>query len=334
MVKQRPDESSSSRADRSLLTDLVRDYLEDVTARGCSGDTVLAYRGGLRALLRFLTRRNIHELAQVREVHLASWATFLKTEAHPRSVMGGGRGPRYQRTTIRCLIWIVRRFFSWLVDSGHLLLSPAQGISVRDVPVDPLARLQVPTEQQVRLLFECIPKDGLIEIRDWAVLELLYSSGLRIREVQRLDVADLDLDERVVRIRQGKGRKDRVVPIGKPACQVLRYWLDVARPQVAADRSEQALFVSAQGRRLVRGTFSRRFARFRRLIGLGRLRVHDFRHASALHMVRHGADLRHVQEFLGHARLSATQIYTRLAPDDLKAVHAKAHPRERHKDRS
>jgi site-specific recombinase XerD len=115
---------------------------------------------------------------------------------------------------------------------------------------------------------------------------------------------------------------------------VLRYWLDVARPQVAADRAEQALFVTAQGRRLTSRTFYGRLVKLRRIIGLNRLRVHDFRHASALHMVRHGADLRYVQEFLGHAGLKATQIYTRLAPDDLKAVHAKAHPRERHKDRS
>jgi integrase/recombinase XerC len=172
-----------------------------------------------------------------------------------------------------------------------------------------------------------------VDFRDWAVLEVAYSSGLRIGEICHLDVLDIDFRERTVRVRQGKGRKDRVVPMGRPALKVLSDWLEKARPRMATNRAEQALFVTTRGGRLDKQSFMSRFRKIRRLFGLKRLRVHDFRHASALHMLRRGADLRYIQEFLGHADLNSTRIYTRLAPTDLKRAHLSSHPRERARER-
>jgi site-specific recombinase XerD len=215
--------------------------------------------------------------------------------------------------------------------SGTLLLDPARDLSTAGFVDDPVARLKIPTEAEMRVLLADLPKDSLIQIRDWAILELIYSSALRIGEVRMLDVYDLDIESGVVHIRQAKGRKDRRVPLGRVAGRILHYWLDTIRPQLVEDGLSTALFVTLQGQRMQMVTLHARLRCLRERYGLPMGRFHSYRHASALHLLRGGADLRHVQELLGHSHVISTQIYTRLAPADLKEAHRKTHPRERHK---
>lgn len=322
------------------LEELVDRFLLELVSRGSSGQTQNAYRVTLGGLLRFLGRHAIHEVLQVREAHLAAWAAWVKGRWSSRRCPVQRRP--YRPTTVRALVFQVRPFFAWLVDRGVLLVNPARNLSVRDVPADPVASLRIPGEQELAAWLDRAaraahavpaPRSRGVRYRDWVVMELVYSSGLRAGEVRHLDVDDVDLSRRVVRVRRGKGRKDRVVPLGRPACRVVADWIEAVRPTMAVDRAEQALFVSALGRRLGSATLHSSFRRLRREMGLPRFRLHDLRHASALHMLRHGADLRHLAEFLGHAEIKPTQVYTRLAPADLKDAHRKAHPRERHKDR-
>lgn len=310
------------------LIDLANAYVADVRRRGLSQDTARAYRRTLAAVVRYLAQRRIHRIAQVRSSHVEAWALGVKRgrcETRPGPLSPG---------TVRTYVRIVRRFFAWLIERDVILADPAQALDVRDVCVDPVSRLTVPSEVQMRTLLDQAPRTDLVELRDAAVLELVYSTGLRIGEVRNLDLGDIDTRQRLVRVRRGKGRKDRVVPMGEPASDALLAWLNEGRPQLARDRALQAVFVTVYGTRLGRNTMSARLARLQRLLGLPRFRVHDLRHASALHMLRHGADLVHVQALLGHASMRATQIYTRLEPADLKAVHRRAHPRARSQERS
>jgi site-specific recombinase XerD len=315
----------------TLLVNAVDTFLAQIRRSGLSEATHRIYRGALACLLRHLKQRGIRAIQRVRPSHMAGWVLFLKTGTYQCRLQP--EPASYKPSTAYTYILIARRFFSWLVEQGELLTNPARGLITRDLASDVVARLQIPTEAQMRVLLDQAHKERLCQIRDWAVMELLYSSGLRIGEVRALNVTDVDLTDRLVRVRQGKGRKDRVVPLGRPACTALEIWLDEIRPQMAIDRAEQALFVTALGRRFGYATFFESIKVFRKRIGLTRMRAHDLRHASAVHMLRHGADLRYIQEFLGHSSFKSTQVYTRLVPDDLKAVHRKTHPRERHKDR-
>lgn len=321
MGRGRPD-------DPRPLADLAQAFVHDLAWRGRSPCTAKAYAQRLQVLLDFLARRRVRDLGRVRREHVALWVHHIKTAARTRA-----RGLPLEPGTIRAYIATARRFFAWLVDEGHLLASPATDLSLRDVPDDPVARIRAPRADLLRAFLDQLPSETWIQLRDRAVLELAYSSGLRIGEVRKLDLFDVDFSARVVRVRQGKGAKDRVVPLGRPASRALARWLAEGRLQAVNDRAEHALFVTAAGRRLGTATMGERLQILCRAAGLTAFRMHDLRHASALHMLLGGADVRYVQELLGHATLKPTRIYTRLAPADLKTMHRGAHPRERHRDR-
>ena len=319
------------RAEREgqALADAGKQFLVEMASRGLSEASCLLYHGALLCLFRHLERRKVRAVEQVRPTDMYRWLEFVKHGMHPRR---GQASSRYAPRTIHHYVLTVRRFFEWLVERGVLLVNPARELSVRDLPIDPVGRLQIPSEHMMRDVLGRLARETPLQIRDHAALELVYSSGLRIGEVRRLDLMDADLTEHVVRIWQSKGRKDRVVPLGRPAAKALAEYLDVARPQLAVNRTEQALFLTAGGHRLGATTLVCRIKKLSRQLGFPRFRIHDLRHASALHMLLHGADLRHLKEFLGHSGVKATQVYTRLAPADLKKAHQHAHPRERHKE--
>lgn len=165
-----------------------------------------------------------------------------------------------------------------------------------------------------------------LALRDRLVLELLYASGVRVSELCGLDLADVDRERRVIRV-LGKGRTERSVPFGRPAERALDDWLAAGRPVLAHDPAEPALLVGARGRRL-NPTVVRRIVRSRaRAVGLPPVSPHTLRHSAATHMLDGGADLRSVQELLGHASLASTQIYTHVSIERLRAAYEQAHPR-------
>ena len=168
-----------------------------------------------------------------------------------------------------------------------------------------------------------------VGVRDRAILELLYSSGLRRRELVNLNLSDLDLISGSVCVNQGKGRKDRVVPVGKTACQVMALYLKHVRHWFLRDPREEALFIdSIKGRRMAVGTINYLVKKTLKKSGLTKkVSPHTLRHSMATHLLQNQADIRYIQAMLGHASINSTQVYTRLDLHDLKAVHRRAHPR-------
>lgn len=172
--------------------------------------------------------------------------------------------------------------------------------------------------------------DALLAVRDLAMLELFYSSGLRLAELAGATIGDVDLLSNQIRVR-GKGRKERIVPVGRPAERALRRYLDLLerRSGTAGSDRRAALFVSVRGRRLSARSVQRRIRALYQAVGVSGKRVHSLRHSFATHLMDAGADLRAVQELLGHASLATTQIYTHTSVERLKQVYRKAHPRGR-----
>lgn len=220
----------------------------------------------------------------------------------------------------------LRSFFTFLVRHGHLAGNPAEAVKA------PKAARTLPkpmdTDQMTGLL-EVDPDDTL-EVRDLAMWELFYSSGLRLAELVALNGPDLDLQDGSVLVRHGKGNKARSVPVGRHAREALVKWLDVRG--LYAHAGETALFVSRLGQRIATRTVHARLERWQIKLGIvDHVHAHRLRHSFASHLLESSGDLRAVQELLGHANLSTTQIYTHLDFQHLAEVYDKAHPRARQK---
>ena len=234
----------------------------------------------------------------------------VRTLAEYAAELGGARAGRSPRrlapTTIARKLAAVRSFL-------RFTLGPARVPDARLAPRRPRRLPVAPTLEEVDAEFERLGSEEPLAIRNRALAELIYSAGLRSREAVELDLADVDFDSEAVRV-LGKGGKERVVPLGEEAAYRLGRWLQV-RPQLAGG-AENALFISARGRRLDTSTV-------RRLLP----HPHRFRHAFATHLLEGGADLRTIQELLGHSSLSTTQVYSHVDGRRLRRVYDRSHPR-------
>jgi len=220
----------------------------------------------------------------------------------------------------------LRSFYRYLVREGLAPANPARAVAS---PRRPKRLPQVLPEEEVAALVEApaAPGGGPLALRDRAFLELLYASGLRVSELTGLAVADVDLGQGLVRV-LGKRRKERIVPFGRSAAEALRRYLDDARPRLAGGRPAEALFLNHRGGRLSARSVARRISRWVLAAGLPRhVHPHVLRHSFATHLLCNGADLRGIQELLGHASLSTTQRYTHLDWKQLAEVYDRAHPR-------
>jgi integrase/recombinase XerD len=309
----------------ATLAALAEAFLADSLARGLARGTVGYRRIYLGQLLAWLETRGVTTAQRVTPLILEEYLAHLRsrvTDYHrsapsPLSVK-----------TLAAEASVLRSFFAWLVRRRVLLFNPAEGLVLGD-RTEPLPKT-VLTESEVQALLAAPGRDA-VGLRDRALLETLYSTGLRRAELCGLDLYDLDSASELVRVRQGKGRKDRYVPVGVHALEALRRYLHQARPDLVASPKEPALFVaSITGRRLGRQTLNLIVRKHAAAAGLGkRVTPHVLRHTCATHLLQGGADLRHVQAILGHASIATTQIYTRVAVEDLAAVHRRHHPRRR-----
>lgn len=220
----------------------------------------------------------------------------------------------------------IRTFYRHLLERGEVAASPADLVASpkRDAY---LPRVLKPAE--VAAMLDAIPATTPLDLRDRAMLELAYGSGLRAEEIVNLDVTDADPDSEELRV-EGKGSRTRVIPAGEPAWAAVERWLTRGRPALVtpSPRPEPALFVSRNGNRLSTSDIRRRLALWTRRAALqGGISPHTLRHSFATHLLEGGADLRAIQELLGHATISTTQTYTRIESGRLKKVYALAHPR-------
>ncbi len=287
---------------------LIAGYLARLAARGLAEETVRRTGQALERFARFCAPL---EPAAVQLEHLASYREELR-----RKLVEG---------TVTLLLVRVRGLFRWAQRSGRLLLDPTRELHL---PRLPRRLVRVLTPAELEPLFEQPPPGTPRGLRDRAVLETLYGTGLRRAECVALDLVDLDLAERQLRVRRGKGRRSRLLPLGPHLAGVLAAYLERARP--ALERAPAAaVFLSGRGRRLSRSALSDLVQRHANRAGLGPLSPHRLRHSFATHLLEAGAQLPHLKALLGHRSLQTTEIYTRIRPLDLLGLVQRCHPRGR-----
>jgi len=265
---------------------------------------------------------------------LSQFAAWLR-ERHGRSLLEGDNGNiqaylghRFRKKTRASsaarLLSSLKRFYRYCLRQGKVKADPTLKI---DSPKLPRGLPKSLTEEDVESLLAAPPVEEALGLRDKAMLETLYASGLRVSELVTLKLGQVSQDMGVVRV-VGKGSKERLVPLGEEALEWIRHYLKEARPELLGGRSSDDLFVTARGAAMTRQMFWHLLRRYSTRAGLRKpISPHTLRHAFATHLLNHGADLRVVQLLLGHSDISTTQIYTHVARERLKQLHAKHHPR-------
>lgn len=295
---------------------VIADFTDHLAAeRNRSEHTVRAYAGDMESLGSHVLRMGKTSFADLDLAALRSWLATQRTRGRSRATLA-------RRASA------VRVFTAWAARRGHLPSDVGAALAVAK------ARRTLPgvlragqVEALLAAAAEAAEQGDAVAQRDWAVLELLYATGIRVSELCGLDVDDVDGERRVVRV-LGKGRKERSVPYGVPAAAALDVWLRRGRVELVRPAAGPALFAGARGGRLgVRAVRDIVAARVRDVDGAPEIGPHGIRHSTATHLLDGGADLRSVQELLGHASLATTQIYTHISVDRLRQAYQQAHPR-------
>ena len=287
--------------------------------RGVSQNTLDAYRRDLRRYAKFLEAEGIEDATDADESRISGFLGWLSGSEY-------ADGKRYRASSVARSLAAVRTFHVFLLREGEAEEDPARGVSRPRVPRNLPRPLTI---QEIEAILAIPPEGEVVGIRDRAILETLYGAGLRISELVGLDVDDVDLDEGSVRA-IGKGNKERVVPMGTFAAGALSAYLTRARPALVRQRSGAALFLNQRGGRLTRQGAARILSATAARAGISRqVTPHTLRHSFATHLLEGGADVRVVQELLGHASLSTTQIYTLVTGEHLREQYFTAHPRAR-----
>lgn len=279
--------------------------------KGLAAHSVEAYQRDVRRYLADLARQGVRGWEDVRREHLL---------AHLDHLVRGGLSARSQARALSA----IRSLHRLLVAERIAPLDPTEDV---DGP-RPARRLpRVPARDELERLLSAPSARTASGLRDRAMLELLYATGLRVSELVGLCVNDVHLETRML-LARGKGSKERIVPIGAPAAEAIRRYLEVARPALLRARASKDLFVTGRGRRMTRQGFAKLLDRHARAAGITRrLSPHGLRHAFATHLLAGGADLRAVQAMLGHADVSTTQIYTHVDRTHLQRTYDRHHPR-------
>jgi len=282
-------------------------WLED----GLSSNTLSAYRRDLQALADWLVLESTgRTLVQAQAVDLLGYTHARHAKSSPSS---SGRR-----------LSVFRRFYRWALREGLTSVDPTVKLEA------PRQRVRTPgtlTEVQVEALLAAPDVDDALGLRDKAMIELMYASGLRVSELVELKAVHVSMPDGVVRV-TGKGSKERLVPFGQEAGDWLARYVSQARAAILGGQVSEALFVTGRGGPMTRQMFWKLIKKYSVLAGITQhLSPHTLRHAFATHLLNHGADLRVVQMLLGHADISTTQVYTHVARERLKHLHAQHHPR-------
>jgi integrase/recombinase XerD len=312
--------AAKKRLDPRAFEAVLDALAQDLARRRYSEALVEHTRHAGALLFAYLRGKGVRDLRAVTDAHVTAYARHLGT-------VRSARGRPFSVSTQRWLLSSIQRLFRFLEERGAILHNPALDLELPSWTRLPRAVLH--QEQARRLMAHPDPHTSRGK-RSRAILELLYGTGIRVGECERLDISDVNLGQGVLFIRDGKGKRDRVVPLMGRAADAMDLYLREARPALVRDPRERALFLTRHGTRLRKKVIQYLVRMNARKAEIPKpLSPHQLRHTCATHLLKGGADVRHVQKLLGHASLDTTAIYTRVAPVDLaKAIEA-AHPREK-----
>jgi integrase/recombinase XerC len=298
-----------------MSSELIAQYEEHlVLVRNLAENSIKGYVSDLESFLKHMEKLHIDEFSQLELTHIRSWLAELQ-------------GAGVARSTMARRIVSIRAFTYWAASQGWLKSDLGSELAIpkphRTLPevLDLADTETVLASVQTRVNEEPTP----LAIRDLAMIEVLYATGIRVSELCGLDIRSIDESRNTLQV-MGKGSKERVVPMGIPAVLALRNYLEVARPALASEKSGSAVFLGSRGSRIDQRTV--REVVYEAMAAVGsKMGPHGLRHTAATHLLEGGADLRTVQEILGHSSLSTTQIYTHVSPDRLQKAFDNAHPR-------
>ncbi len=291
----------------------IKEYLNLLKVRGYAESTIVSQSEQFDLFLRYLKARKIRDCRKVTsQVIFDYWEMIMAQSLTNDSKINKIRP--------------VKQFFTYLTESHKLLINPAEEISW--TCKDNAKIGTVLTIEEIKTLFSQPDLSVPIQYRDRTMMEVMYASAIRLKEILNLTIYDVDLKEEVLYINNGKGGKDRVVPLGKRATGYLKKYMEVMRPRYARRYpNEKTLFLNHHGKPLDRFGLCTRLRRYRAKAGIEKsVFPHVFRRTCATHMLQYGADIRYIQKLLGHKKLSTTQKYTKLRPIDVKRIHEITHP--------
>jgi integrase/recombinase XerD len=298
--------------------DLLFAFAEHLKVKAYAEESIRHYCQHVKLFVASLTDMGITDPKRVTRDMLADWQGSLAVG-------------RYTVATISVKVRSVKRFFAYLEETNHILINPAEYLK------EPKKENRLPrvvlTDKEVQKILDQPNLGTLTGIRDRTILEVFYSTGVRLAELMHLTIYDVDLHGSLLRVNKGKGAKDRVIPLGKHAVVFLKEYITKVRPHYTKkNKSIRTLFVSKFGTPLSRQVIDRAIAYCVREAGIAKhVTPHVFRHTFATVLVKNGADITAVSKMLGHSTLKVTRIYTRVAAVDVKKTHQKSHPREKDK---
>ena len=301
------------------LADYLPLYLDYLAVRNYSEETIESQRQALCFFIEWAQERSLFTALQITKLILEAYQRHMhryrKSNGNPLGI-----STRMSRTSH------LKSYFKWLCRQDYLPHNPASELEMpreeKRLPEDPLSKEQIIT------ILNTPDISDLLGLRDRAILETFYCTGIRRSELVRLQEQDFNRDRKTLQIRQGKGSKDRVVPICGNAFEWLIRYQDQVRPYLCLDPKEQNLFLSSYGQAFNPDAISKMVKRYIGKAKIGRTgSCHLFRHSCATHMLENGADIRFIQQLLGHAKLDTTQVYTHVSITQLQEIHARTHPR-------
>ena len=300
---------------------ILEQYYEWLKVHGYRKETVQGYKKCLKKFYEYIKAQD--QVSMLEHITPKVVYAFQSDLFHHEDT----QGKRFSMSTQLGILSTLRGFFKYLYDSGRLSYDPS---SVIKMPKRGQYLPYVPSLEEVAKLLSSVDTSTPLGYRDRVIMEILYATGIRAGELCALCLYDIDLDQHQMNIREGKGGKERIVPLGEIAGRYLEEYLAAIRPELVHGPGIDEVFLSKNGKALLKTDMSQMIRKYRDQAGIeGDLTPHSLRHACASHLLKSGCDIRYIQQLLGHASLSTTQRYTKVEISDLKTVHARCHPRER-----
>ncbi|MDA8326742.1 MAG: tyrosine-type recombinase/integrase [Nitrospiraceae bacterium] len=316
---------SGKLAPDSELRELANRYLSWMAATRYSEETIKGSLSDMSWLLRYLERQGIDRIADVTTEILEDYSLCLRRQRNTRH-----EDRKISLAQVMHRLFSAKQFFGWLLEQMIILVNPAEDLEMPRLPVS--LPQTILTQKEAQRLMDAPELRSPIGYRDKAVLEVLYSTGIRVSELVKLKVTDFDPKSRTLFVRQGKGGKDRILPLPMIAAGYLKEYIERVRPKFikTLKRDDGVLFLTYTGRPLNINKMTEIFRRTTKAAGIDkRVTAMVLRHTIASHLLENGMDIRYIQEFMGHERLSTTQIYSKVTLHGLRKMYNKSHPKEK-----